>query len=345
MHDPAALMPDKRTRASIVIPAYNQVFYTRVCLASLEQQQVNAEVVVVDNGSTDETPEALAQWAQRGCGRQVVRYEENLGFARACNAGAEAATGEFTLFLNNDTFVLPGWLDNLIQPFADPSIVVTGSRLLYPNGHVQHAGVAFDNVGPRHIFVGLPGNSPVVLEQRDYQVVTGAALAIRASDFGRLGGFDCSYHNTYEDVDLCLRVRREGGRVVYVPTSVAYHFESMTEGRVSPTETRNYELLMERWSGKFECDLPELERAAIERGFDINGNRVPSRRDVIHREAKMVETEARLVKAEARAVQAEAHLTSAEMELDRLRRIRRMRSVRLALRARNAIRRIVPARN
>src|SRR5215831_12918444 len=338
-------MEQSRMRASIVIPVYNQVFYTRVCLASLECLHDGVEVIVVDNGSTDETPQALVAWAEQGCNYHVLRHNENLGFARACNAGVTAAKGEFIVFLNNDTFVLPGWLDNLLEPFSDPSIVITGSRLLYPNGHVQHAGVAFDDLGPRHIFVGLPGDSPVVLEQRDYQVVTGAAMAIRASEFRRLGGFDTSYHNTYEDVDLCLRVRRDGGRVVYVPTSVAYHFESMTEGRVSPMEMRNYELLMERWSGKFECDLPGLERAAMERGVDLNANRVPSRRDVIQREARMAEGEARMAGAEARMAEAEARMAEAEMELSELRLIRGMRSVRLALLARNTLRRVVPARN
>ena len=330
-------MPAKRARASIVIPVYNQIFYTRVCLASLARERDDVELIVVDNGSTDETRDVLATWVTEQGSHQVIHNSQNLGFARACNAGAGSATGEFIVFLNNDTFVLPGWLENLMRPFADPSIVVTGSRLLYPNGHVQHAGVAFDDLGPRHIFVGLPGDSPVVLEQRDYQVVTGAALAIRAQDFRRLGGFDTDYYNTYEDVDLCLRVRRDGGRVVYVPTSVAYHFESMTEGRVSTGEMKNYELLMERWSGKFECDLPELERAAMERGADLNANRVPSRRDIIHREARMAETEARMVAAEAQ-------LATVETELNELRTTVRMRSVRAALSARNAVRRVLPAR-
>ena len=166
-------------RASIVIPVHNQVFYTRVCLAALEGQPEDVKIIVVDNGSTDGTPELLAAWADSSRNRAVLRQDENLGFARACNTGAATATGDFIVFLNNDTFVLPGWLDSLLRPFSDPSIVITGSRLLYPTGHVQHAGVAFDERGPVHIFVGLPGDSPVVLEQRDYQVVTGASLAIR----------------------------------------------------------------------------------------------------------------------------------------------------------------------
>jgi GT2 family glycosyltransferase len=331
-------------RASIVVPVYNQVFYTRVCLASLEHHEESMQVIVVDNGSTDETPEVLAAWAEQGRSRLVLRQDGNLGFAGACNAGAGAAIGEFVVFLNNDTFVLPGWLDNLLRPFADPSITITGSRLLYPTGHVQHAGVAFDDIGPHHIFVGIPGDSPVVLEQRDYQVVTGAALAIRAAEFRRQSGFDTSYRNSLEDVDLCLRVRRDGGRIVYVPTSVAYHFESMTEGRVGPLETSNYELFMERWSGKFECDLPRLEEAAVQRGIDLDANRVPSRREVIDREAQMARTEAELARTESELARTESALARAEEELNELRRIRRTRSVRTALWMRNAFRRVVPAR-
>src|SRR5262249_31102151 len=97
-------------RASIVIPVYNQVFYTRVCLAALGDQATDCEVIVVDSASTDDTSQVLAGWADRSCGRHVIRNDENLGFARACNAGAALATTEYLVFLNNDTFVLPGWL-------------------------------------------------------------------------------------------------------------------------------------------------------------------------------------------------------------------------------------------
>lgn len=313
-------------RSTIVIPVYNAIFYTRVCLASLEKEQGDAEVIVVDNGSNDATPEVGRRWEVGGPRRRYLRFEEQLGFARACNAGAEAAAAgsEVLVFLNNDTFVLEAWLPRLLRPFAEPAVKVTGSRLLYPTGHVQHAGLAFTAEGPHHVFVGLPGDSPAVVETRDVQAVTGAALAVRRSEFDRLGFFDTTYESSFEDVDLCLKVRRDGGRVVYAADSVAYHFESMTEGRLGPSDKRNYDLFMERWGGKFEIDLPGLEREAAARGVDLSRDRIPPRRELIDH--------------------VERHLQDLQ-EVRELRRITGMRSVRAALWARNTFRKLVPRRS
>jgi GT2 family glycosyltransferase len=316
------LTGDASRRAAIVIPVFNAAFYTRVCLASLQTEQRDAEVIIVDNGSTDETPALLGAWADQERGRRFQRFDQVLGFARACNAGAAATEREFVVFLNNDTFVLEGWLDNLLRPFDEAdNVQVTGSRLLYPSGHIQHAGIAFNREGPHHVFVGLAGDTPFVLQRRDFQTVTGAALAIRRAEFERLGGFDTSYQNSFEDVDLCLKVKREGGRIVYVPDSVAYHFESMTEGRLGPTDMRNYTLFMERWGNLFEQDIDALHQEAVAAGVDLS-QRVPSRREVVDREERLAGTEA---------------------DLKELRRMRSLRSVRAALWARNTFRRVFPA--
>lgn len=343
-------MTRSRPRASIVIPVYNQAFLTRVCLASLCLADLgDAQVVVVDNGSTDETPAMLAEWCVEGrSGRRcVLRSEVNLGFGQGCNRGASESSGDFIVFLNNDTFVLRDWLTALLRPFDDPTVKVTGSRLLYPNGRIQHAGVAFNRLGPHHIFVGQPGESPLVLEQRDYQVVTGASLAIGREEFERLGGFDASYENSFEDVDLCLKVRRDGGRVVYVPDSVAYHWESMTEGRVGPQDRRNHQLLMDRWSGRFEEDLPDLIAAAEAAGHDLS-DRVPARREVMERQREIEEKAAaldRLRKEHPRLETDPGQLEADLIELGELRRIARMRSVRAGLLVRKVFRAVFPRRD
>lgn len=324
---------DIREQATIIIPVHDQGFFTRICLASLEREQGPAEAIVVDNGSSDDTPDLLARWVVGGPRRRFLRHEQNVGFARGCNSGAEVALGEYLVFLNNDTFVLDGWLRNLLAPFEDPSIKVAGSRLLYPSGHLQHGGVAFNEIGPFHVFMGLPGDLPVVMQQRDYQVVTGASLAVRASEFRRLHGFDAAYCNSFEDVDFCLRVREKEGRVIYVPDSVAYHFESMTEGRLDENDTRNYKLFMSRWRDRYDLDLERIEREAIAAGVDLKRDRIETRRERVDRE--------RRVQAELEQLRTEREQVG--VELERLRAVSRMRSVRATLWVRRVFRRVVPA--
>lgn len=325
--------------ASVVIPAFDEVFLTRLCLLSLERADLcGAEVVVVDNGSSDATPRMLEEWEAAGPRRIAVRSEENLGFARGCNLGASKASGDVIVFLNNDTFVMSDWLPRLLAPFADPSVWITGSRLLYPNGRLQFGGVAFTEGGPGHVFAGLPGDFPPALQEREYQAVTGAALAIRHHVFDRFGGFDTAYFNSYEDGDLCLKVREAGGRVLYVPDSVAYHWESMSRGRLSANDERNRELFLSRWRGKFDVDFERIMREAEEAGYDL-GDRLPTRREqhdrVVQLEQAEVERDQLLVRV--------AELT-AERDLQRL--IINARSVRLARWLAGATRRAIrrPAR-
>lgn len=312
-----------KVAASIVIPAFNEVFYTRLCLISLERADLcGAEVIVVDNGSSDSTPDFLCEWKAAGPRRIAVRSEENLGFARGCNLGASKASGDIIVFLNNDTFVMPDWLPRLLAPFEYPSVWVTGSRLLYPNGRVQHAGVVFIEEGPGHVFAGLPGNSPLVLKQREYQAVTGAALAIRRRVFDEVGGFDTAYFNSYEDGDLCLKVREAGGRILYVPDSVAYHWESMSRGRLSANDERNQQLFISRWRGRFVADYERTMREAEEAGYDLS-DRLPTRREQHDRQLELENAGVQLDELRRRLAE-----VTAERDLQRL--IINAKGVRLA---------------
>src|SRR6185295_3561299 len=95
------------------------------------------ELILVDNGSQDDTP-LLYPAADK-----VLTLDKNLGFARACNLGAGIAAGDVLVFLNNDTEVHAGWLPALVDPLAAPGVGMTGARLVYPNGRIQHAGISF----------------------------------------------------------------------------------------------------------------------------------------------------------------------------------------------------------
>ena len=237
---------------SIIIPVHNNLGYTRKCLKAVRRTVRNLahELIVVDNASTDGTKEYLSALS----GVRSLRNDHNCGFALACNQGAAVASGDFLLFLNNDTIPRRGWLTTLLDVTAsDSSIAIAGSKLLYPDGRIQHAGVAFVPDGicpaPLHIYRYERANAPHVNKQRCFQAVTGACMLVRRNTFMALGGFDEDYLNGHEDIDLCLRAREHGHRIIYEPRSVVIHYEAKTPGR-SLRESENSKLFKARWAGR-----------------------------------------------------------------------------------------------
>ena len=236
-----------RFKASIIIPVFNKLELTRQCLTTLAAATTmpEYEVIIVDNASTDGTAEFLAAL---GGDVQVIRNPENHGFAIACNQGAKAARGEFLLFLNNDTIPTEGWLNALVDEVErHPDVAVVGSKLLYEDGTIQHAGVAFSRIvfTPYHIYRKFPADSPMVNRRREFQCVTGACMLVRREVFEQVGRFDEGFKNGFEDVDLCLKIREQGWHIIYRPDSVVYHLESQTPGRKTH-ETDNARRLLER---------------------------------------------------------------------------------------------------
>jgi GT2 family glycosyltransferase len=242
---------------SIIIPVHNKSGYTRACLERLTTPGnigVPHEIIVVDDGSTDDTVSLLKGYAARGV--RSVRLSPNVGFSRACNAGASSANGQSLIFLNNDTLPEPGWAETLARYARQhPKAGIVGSKLLFPDGTVQHAGVSIAEDGyPHHIYAGLPGNHPVVNKARKMRLVTAACCLIRASLFKQLGGFDPGYLNGWEDSDFGLRAERAGWESHYCPESVVVHFESVSRVPGAPRERANRLRWEERWYGNIEPD-------------------------------------------------------------------------------------------
>ncbi len=242
-------------RCTIVIPVHDRAGLTQRCLDAIHADTpgTSFEVVVVDDASEDETPALLARQPDQV---RSLRRDQNGGFAVACNEGAAAARGELLVFLNNDTEPHPGWLDALVDHAdAHPEAVAIGAKLLFPDGSVQHAGVAICQDGrPRHIYAGFPEDHPAVQRARPFQAVTAACMLVRRAEFERTGGFDPAFRNALEDVDLCLRLRDAGGEVHYCPASVVTHLESASRGRGSQNVQHNFNLFQERWAHRIQRD-------------------------------------------------------------------------------------------
>ncbi|BET59406.1 glycosyltransferase [Geobacter sp. 60473] len=248
-------------QASIIIPLYNKAEYTKQCLEALAlntEQALNYEVILVDNASSDGTAEYLRTLSGDVT---IVTNLKNLGFANACNQGGRIARGRYLVFLNNDTIPHPGWLDGLIKGAEQDGADIVGARLLYPNGRVQHAGVAFDeqSIG-YHIFNGFPADALAVNRKRFMQCVTAACMLVKQELFAELGGFDEGYVNGFEDVDFCLRAGERGRRILYTPESALIHFEETSEGR-KDHDTPNIRRFLARWEGKVRCDHQDIYRS------------------------------------------------------------------------------------
>jgi GT2 family glycosyltransferase/glycosyltransferase involved in cell wall biosynthesis len=248
--------------ASIVVPVHNALALTLECLQSLVRHRdaTSFEVIVVDDASSDATARTLP----RIPGLRVVRLDKNAGFIGACNAGAAQARGAIIVFLNNDTYVQPGWLGALVGTFAThPDTGLAGAKLVYPYGALQEAGgIVFadgsawnygrhgDRHDPRYEFV------------READYCSGAAIAIPRALFDELGGFDPHYAPAYyEDTDLAMRVRQHGLKVRYQPASVVVHHEGATSGTdvstgIKAYQVANHRKFLERWRDVLAASHP-----------------------------------------------------------------------------------------
>lgn len=237
---------------SVIIPVWNRCELTRQCIEALAKTTdgVSWELIVADNHSTDDTASFLSVL---GGDVQIITNQENQGFAKACNQGAAVARGKYLVFLNNDTIPQAGWLNALVEEAeSDSAVGVVGSKLLYPDGTVQHAGVVRDieHRLPYHIYKNFSGDHRAVNRRREFQIVTAACMLIRRTLFEEVKGFDEEYVNGFEDADLCLKARESGYAVVYQPRSVVVHLESQTPGR-KMHENANAARFLKRWGAQW----------------------------------------------------------------------------------------------
>lgn len=215
---------------SIILVFYNKAALSYLCLKSIRQYAgTRYQLIVVDNASSDETPELL-QCLQNVT---VIRNTENLGFVKAVNQAADAARGQYLLLLNNDAELEPAAVDNALRTIQnDSGIGAVGGKITLLDGSLQEAGSIIWNDGSclgygRH----EEPMDPQFMFRRPVDYCSGAFLLIDRQVFDELGGFDEAFAPAYyEESDFCIRLWKSGRSVIYEPESVIRHYEFASSG-------------------------------------------------------------------------------------------------------------------
>ena len=221
----------------VVMPVFNHYDLTTRCLTLLREQTAPHRVIVVDDGSTDGTPERLgADWPEVS----VVSLGGNQGFSKACNRGVREGSGEIVVLLNNDVDCRPDFLERLTSPLEDQAVGSVAALMLQPGGErIDSIGLAADVT-----LAGFPrGQGKPLARARDAFPTlagpSGTAAAYRRLAWEEVGGLDETIFAYMEDFDLALRLRIAGWRSVSAPNAVGIHLGSATYGHRSPEQRRH----------------------------------------------------------------------------------------------------------
>ena len=237
----------EKHKVSIIIPTKDKADVIGLCLESIFRltDYENFEVIVLDNNSSEESFFSLMkEWEEKEPERfKVKRVEAPFNFSLLMNIGAKESEGEYLLLLNNDTEVLHAdWITALVEQSQRNSIGVVGTRLIFPNDTIQHAGVivGLGDVAAEHPFVGTTredlGHYYNLKAVTNYSAVTAACFMVKKSIYNEVGGFDEKLQVEFNDVDFCLKVKEAGYNNVYLPHVELYHYESISRGH--PMKTR-----------------------------------------------------------------------------------------------------------
>ena len=223
---------------SVIIPNKDEKETLQTCLEMLEKNTgyQNFEIIIVENNST--TDEIFRYYKELSGNRKIhlLRWGKEFNYSAINNYGARYANGEYLLFLNNDvTVITEGWLTEMLGMCQRREVGAVGVKLIYPDNTIQHAGCVIGMGGiAGHMFVDMPADRTGYLHKasllQDMSAVTAACLLMKKEVFEQAGGFTEELAVAFNDVDLCLKVRKNGYLIVYDPYAKLYHMESKTRG-------------------------------------------------------------------------------------------------------------------
>lgn len=265
-------------KVSIIIPTKNRKDLLKRCIDSIVErtEYKNYEIVVINNESDEkETLGYLESIRNKHTVLDIKNKDNIFSYAYINNQAVQSATGEYVLFLNNDTEVIsPQWLTSMVGYMQFKDVGIVGARLLYPDKRVQHAGCVMGlfNGMVGHAFKLLPdydlGYFNLAQVARNYSCVTAACLLISKQLFNDLGGFDEeNFAVAYNDVDLCIRCTQLGKRVVYTPKAELYHYEGVSRGF---KDNINEVLAFKEKYGEYQDPYYNINLSVRDEQFNIN---------------------------------------------------------------------------
>jgi O-antigen biosynthesis protein len=227
---------------SIIIPSKENVDILKNCITSIitRTSYTNYEILVTDNQSYDEATLEYYREIEKDSRIKVLHYDSSFNFSAINNYAVSQAGGEYNLFLNNDTRIITTeWISCMLEHSQREDVGAVGAKLLFPNNSIQHCGVIL-GLGPveGEEVAGHPyskmfeshGHGGRISVIGNYSAVTAACMMIRKQVFLEMGGFDEELAYAYNDIDLCLRLRKRGYLIVYTPYASLYHYESLSRG-------------------------------------------------------------------------------------------------------------------
>lgn len=234
---------------SIIIPTKDNVKLLKTCIESIEAKSTyeNYEIIVVDNGSKKEETKKYFDHLKH----KILAYDKPFNFATINNFAVKNVQGNYVIFLNDDTEVISqDWIEKMLEHSMKSNVGVVGVLLFYLNETIQHAGVLIGVGGvTSHAFEGLSrtdsGYKGLVQTLRECSAVTGACMMIKKSLFEAVGGFDEKFAYSFNDVDLCLRLREKGYQVIYTPYAQLYHHGSAS--RPYAEDDKEVRYFVKRW--------------------------------------------------------------------------------------------------
>lgn len=254
---------------SIIIPNKDEKETLKKCLDSIKEKSTyrNYEIIIVENNSTGQEIFDYYKEIDGRDGIRVVYWKSGFNYSALNNFGFTFAKGDYILCLNNDvTVITPDWLERMIGQCQRKEVGIVGVKLYYPDDTIQHAGVVLGLGGiAGHIMCRAsredPGYFGRMISVQEISAVTAACMMVKKSEFDSVKGFDETFQVAFNDIDLCMKFRASGKKIVFTPYAELYHYESKSRGLEDTPEKqfrfdKEVKRFQEKWAQQLEMGDP-----------------------------------------------------------------------------------------